>query len=50
MDLKSLQYLMGHSDAGVTMNIYTHASYAHAEESMQKIRKLGQKEDEAKTG
>ncbi|MGN0385178.1 MAG: tyrosine-type recombinase/integrase [Lachnospiraceae bacterium] len=50
MDLKSLQYLMGHSDAGVTMNVYTHASYAHAEESMQKILKLGQKEDEAKTG
>jgi integrase len=37
MDLKSLQYLMGHSDAGVTMNVYTHASYDHAEKSMQKI-------------
>ena len=37
MDLKSLQYLMGHSDAGVTMNVYTHASYDHAEQSMQKI-------------
>ena len=33
MDLKSLQYLMGHSDAGVTMNVYTHASYDHAEKS-----------------
>ena len=37
MDLKSLQYLMGHSDAGVAMNVYTHASYDHAEQSMQKI-------------
>ena len=23
IDLKSLQYLMGHSDAGVTLNVYT---------------------------
>ena len=50
MDLKSLQYLMGHADAGVTLNVYTHASYAHAEQSMQKILKLGQETQEAKTG
>lgn len=37
MDIKDLQYLMGHSDAEVTLNVYTHASYAHAESSMQKI-------------
>ena len=37
MDLKSLQYLMGHSDAGITLNVYTHTSYAQAEKSMQKI-------------
>lgn len=37
MDLKSLQYLMGHSDAGVTMNVYTHASFDHAESSMRRI-------------
>lgn len=37
MDLKSLQYLMGHSDAGVTMNVYTHAGYDRAAESLQKI-------------
>lgn len=30
MDVKSLQYLMGHSDVGVTMNVYTHASYESA--------------------
>ena len=37
MDIKDLQYLMGHSDAEVTLNVYTHASYAHAESAMQKI-------------
>ena len=40
MDLKSLQYLMGHSDAGITMNVYTHTSYAQAEKSMLKILKF----------
>lgn len=30
LDVKSLQYLMGHSDARVTMNVYTHASYETA--------------------
>ena len=49
MDLKSLQYLMGHSDAGITMNVYTHTSYAQAEQSMQKILKFEPK-PEAKTG
>ena len=37
MDLKSLQYLMGHSDAAVTLNVYTHAQYDHAKESMAQI-------------
>ena len=32
MAIKDLQYLMGHSDADVTLNVYTHASYAHAED------------------
>lgn len=30
MDVKNLQYLMGHSDVGVTLNIYTHANYDNA--------------------
>ena len=34
IDLKSLQYLMGHSDVGVTLNIYTHASYERAGSAM----------------
>lgn len=37
MDIKSLQYLMGHADVSVTMNVYTHNSYEKAEESMAKI-------------
>ena len=37
MAIKDLQYLMGHSDADVTWNVYTHASYAHAESAMWKI-------------
>ena len=50
MDLKSLQYLMGHSDAGVTMNVYTHASYDHAEQSMQKILQFQLPEKALKSG
>ena len=34
MTLKALQYLMGHSDAGVTLNIYTHSSYENAAEQL----------------
>ena len=34
--LKELQYLMGHSDAGTTMNIYTHSSYEAAEKAFRK--------------
>ena len=37
MDLKSLQYLMGHSDAGVTMNVYMHNNYEQAEQAMAKV-------------
>lgn len=50
MDIKSLQYLMGHSDAAITMNVYSHVSYAHAEESMQKILEFKPKEKQQKTG
>lgn len=37
MDVKTLQYLMGHSGVGVTLNIYTHASYDRAAEQMAKL-------------
>lgn len=45
MDIKNLQYLMGHSDAGVTLNVYTHASYTHAAEQLTKISEFRQKKD-----
>lgn len=38
MGIKNLQYLMGHSDAGVTLNVYTHASYNHAASQMVQIK------------
>ena len=31
------RYVMGHSDVGVTLNVYTHASYDRAAEQMAKI-------------
>lgn len=37
LDIQSLQYLMGHSDIGVTLNTYTHSSYDVAEKVMAKI-------------
>ncbi|MCM1245144.1 MAG: site-specific integrase [Roseburia sp.] len=37
MDIKSLQYLMGHSDVSVTLNVYTHANYEKAEQEMRQI-------------
>lgn len=37
MDIKSLQYLMGHSNVGVTLNVYTHASYDRAVEQVVKM-------------
>lgn len=39
LDIKSLQYIMGHSDANITMNVYTHARYDHAAEEMLKFSK-----------
>lgn len=37
MDIKSLQYLMGHSDVSGTLNVYTHANYEKAEQEMRQI-------------
>ena len=37
MHVKNLQYLMGHSDARVTMNVYTHSSYERAAEQLTKV-------------
>ena len=37
MDVKNLQYVMGHSDVGITMNVYTHTSYERAAQQMSQI-------------
>ena len=37
MNPKTLQYLMGHSDIGVTLNTYTHVNYEDAREEVKRI-------------
>lgn len=37
MNPKTLPYIMGHSDIGVTLNTYTHLGYEDAEEEMQEL-------------
>ena len=33
LDIKSLQYIMGHSSISPTLNIYSHADYEHIEKA-----------------
>lgn len=40
MEVKTLQYLMGHSNVSVTLNVYTHSSYEHVKEEMEKVMNL----------
>ena len=44
MNLKVLQYLMGHSDISVTLNTYTHLKLDDAREE---VEKLARKQTEA---
>ena len=37
MNPKTLQYIMGHSDISVTMNVYTHVGFEDAEKEMQRL-------------
>ena len=37
MNPKTLQYIMGHSDIGVTLNTYTHLQFEDALEEMKKV-------------
>ena len=37
MNPKILQYIMGHSDIGVTLNTYTHLQFEDALEEMKKV-------------
>lgn len=41
MNPKTLQYLMGHSDIGVTLNVYTHLGYDDAKEELTRINMAG---------
>ena len=40
MNPKTLQYLMGHSDIGVTLNVYTHVGLDDAEKELKKMQGL----------
>ena len=46
MNVKTLQYIMGHANISVTLNVYAHASYEKAAEQMAKI--LNSPETESK--
>ena len=37
MNPKTLQYLMGHSEIGVTLDVYTHTSFENAKDEMRKL-------------
>lgn len=37
--LKTFQYLMGHSDIGVTLNTYTHIGYDDAKKELERVAK-----------
>ena len=41
MNPKTLQYLMGHSDIGVTLNTYTHLKFDDARDEVEKMMKNG---------
>ena len=40
MNPKTLQYLMGHSDIGVTLNTYTHLGLEDAENELKRMEDL----------
>ncbi len=40
MNPKTLQYIMGHSDIGVTLNTYTHLGFEDAEKEMERVTNL----------
>lgn len=46
MNPKTLQYLMGHSEIGVTMNTYTHLGLEDAKNEMIRLEELEQAEKE----
>lgn len=48
MNPKTLQYIMGHSDIGVTLNTYTHVQYEDAKKEMCDICRTNPKKGSAK--
>lgn len=40
MNPKTLQYLMGHSDISITMNVYTHIGFDDSEEELKRMEKF----------
>ena len=52
MNPKTLQYLMGHSDIGVTMNVYTHLGLEDAAAEMARMEQVAEarKEQEKLSG
>ena len=51
MDVKVLQYIMGHSEIDVTLNIYTHMNYVRAAAQMiQLVDGTGNEDKDASGG
>ena len=46
MNPKTLQYLMGHSDIGVTLNTYTHLDLEDAEDELKRMEDLNNARNE----
>lgn len=50
MNPKTLQYLMGHSDISVTMNVYTHLGLDDAKNEMIRMEELNRAREELEKG
>jgi len=50
MNPKTLQYLMGHSDIAVTLNVYTHFGLDDATEELKKLEELEKARKELEKG
>ena len=46
MNPKTLQYLMGHSEIGVTMNTYTHLGLEDATDELRRVEELNRAREE----
>ena len=46
MNPKKLQYLMGHSDISVTMNVYTHIEFDDVEEELKRMAEFRKAQSE----